>query len=139
MDDIAISPTIIIPVAELHFSAVRSQGAGGQHVNKVATGIHLRFDIDRSTLPAEVKQRLMSKADHRITRDGILIIKSQQSRSQEQNKINAVSTLTAIIKSALVSPKKRKKTKPSKNSVKRRLDSKKQHSKVKEMRQKIHH
>ncbi len=139
MDDIAISPTIIIPAAELHFSAVRSQGAGGQHVNKVATGIHLRFDIDRSTLPAEVKQRLMSKADHRITRDGILIIKSQQSRSQEQNKINAVNALTAIIKSALVSPKKRKKTKPSKNSVKRRLDSKKQHSKIKEMRQKIHH
>lgn len=139
MDNITISSTIIIPLTEIELSAVRSQGAGGQHVNKVATGIHLRFDIANSSLPDQIKQRLLQRPDHRITSEGILIIKSQQSRSQDQNKHNAINALEDLIKSALVVPKKRRKTKPSKGSVTRRLESKKQRGKVKDMRQKVQH
>lgn len=139
MDDINISSAIVIPAAEIEISAVRSQGAGGQHVNKVATGIHLRFDIVHSSLPDLVKQRLLQRADHRITSEGVLIIKSQQSRSQDHNKNSAIKTLELLVKSTLIEPKKRKKTKPSKSSVTRRLDSKKQRSKVKDMRQKVRH
>lgn len=139
MDIIRISSTITIPFTEIEISAVRSQGAGGQHVNKVSTGIHLRFDIAHSSLPEQIKQRLLQRPDHRITSEGILIIKSQQSRSQDMNKNNAIKALEDLIKSALVVPKKRKKTKPTKGSVTRRLDSKKQRGKVKDMRQKVRH
>lgn len=139
MDDIRITSSITIPASEVQLSAVRSQGAGGQHVNKVATGIHLRFDIANSSLPQELKQRLLTRADHRITRDGVLIIKSQQSRSQDANKQNAVKALEVLIRSALVIPRKRRKTKPSKNSVTRRLDSKKLRSKTKSLRRKVEH
>lgn len=139
MNIISISSTISIPATEVEISAVRAQGAGGQHVNKVATGIHLRFDIHRSSLPDQIKQRLLQRTDHRITSEGIVIIKSQQSRSQEQNRINAFKSLEKLIKTALVVPKKRLKTKPGKNSVTRRLETKTQRGKVKDLRQKIRH
>jgi ribosome-associated protein len=139
MNIITISPNISVPATEVEISAVRAQGAGGQHVNKVATGIHLRFDIHRSSLPDQIKQRLLQRTDHRITNDGIVIIKSQQSRSQEQNRINACKSLEELIKTALVAPKKRLKTKPGKSSVTRRLETKTQRGKIKDLRQKIRH
>ncbi|MCW8894056.1 MAG: alternative ribosome rescue aminoacyl-tRNA hydrolase ArfB [Deltaproteobacteria bacterium] len=139
MSSLEISDSIIIPKDEIEFTAVRSQGAGGQHVNKVATGIHLRFDIVHSSLPDNLKQRLLQLADHRINKDGILIIKSQRSRSQEQNKNNALETLIELIQAALVEPKARRKTKPSKGSITRRIERKKIHGKIKELRQRIPH
>ncbi|MCW8859594.1 MAG: alternative ribosome rescue aminoacyl-tRNA hydrolase ArfB [Deltaproteobacteria bacterium] len=139
MSSLEISDSIIIPKDEIEFTAVRSQGAGGQHVNKVATGIHLRFDIVHSTLPDNLKQRLLQLADHRINKDGILIIKSQRSRSQEQNKNNALETLIELIQAALVEPKARRKTRPSKGSITRRIERKKIHGKIKELRQRIPH
>lgn len=137
MNLIIISPDIAISPSEIDISAVRSQGAGGQHVNKVSTGIHLRFDIQRSSLPDPIKQRLLVRPDHRISADGVIIIKSQQSRSQEQNRRNAIDALVSLIQTALVVPKKRRKTKPGKGAVAKRLDSKKMRGKVKEMRQKV--
>lgn len=139
MSSLEISDSIIIPKDEIEFTAVRSQGAGGQHVNKVATGIHLRFDIVHSSLPDNLKQRLLQLADHRINKDGILIIKSQRSRSQEQNKNNALETLIELIQAALVEPKARRKTRPSKGSITRRIERKKIHGKIKELRQRIPH
>ncbi|MCW9049166.1 MAG: alternative ribosome rescue aminoacyl-tRNA hydrolase ArfB [Deltaproteobacteria bacterium] len=139
MSSLEISDSIVIPKDEIEFTAVRSQGAGGQHVNKVATGIHLRFDIVHSSLPDNLKQRLLQLADHRINKDGILIIKSQRSRSQEQNKNNALETLIELIQAALVEPKARRKTRPSKGSITRRIERKKIHGKIKELRQRIPH
>jgi ribosome-associated protein len=139
VSSLEISDSIIIPKDEIEFTAVRSQGAGGQHVNKVATGIHLRFDIVHSSLPDNLKQRLLQLADHRINKDGILIIKSQRSRSQEQNKNNALETLIELIQAALVEPKARRKTRPSKGSITRRIERKKIHGKIKELRQRIPH
>lgn len=139
MDSVIISADVVIPKNEIEIVAIRSQGSGGQNINKVATGIHLRFDIVHSSLPVQLKQRLLALPDRRINRDGILIIKSQQSRSQEQNKINALSTLAEIVQAVLSERKKRKKTSPGKNSVARRIEQKKTRGKIKELRQKITH
>lgn len=139
MNEIVITANLSISRAEIDISAVRAQGAGGQHVNKVSTGIHLRFDIGHSSLPDQVKQRLLQRHDQRLTDDGVLIIKAQQSRSQEQNRKDAVNTLVDIIRAALQAPKKRKNTRPSKSAVTKRLDNKKLRGKVKEMRQKVRH
>ena len=133
-----ISHNIGIPDEELQFAAIRAQGAGGQNVNKVASAVHLRFDIVASkALPAACKQRLLNLRDHRISGDGVVVIKSQQYRSQEQNKEAALERLRELIQAALVTRKPRKRTKPTKASQAKRLDSKTRHSRLKQGRGKV--
>lgn len=132
-----ISKTVIIPDRELEISAVRSQGAGGQNVNKVATAIHLRFNIGASSLPAVYKERLLKLNDQRITKEGAIVIKAQEYRSQEQNRESALKRLQDLIKSAVVIPRKRKPTQPSRSSKRKRLDNKNKRGQIKEMRSKV--
>ncbi|MBH8575159.1 aminoacyl-tRNA hydrolase [Nostocaceae cyanobacterium CENA369] len=132
-----ISHKIIIPDSELEISAIRSQGAGGQNVNKVATAIHLRFDIEASSLPAFYKQQLLKLNDRRITQEGVVVIKAQEHRSQEKNREEAMHRLKQLILSAVVLPQIRKPTKPTRSSQKKRLDSKTKHGQIKSMRKQV--
>ncbi len=132
-----ISNKVNIEDKEISLKAIRSQGSGGQNVNKVSTAIHLRFDIKASSLPEQYKLRLLAMSDRRINKEGVIIIKAQQTRSQDKNKEAALSRLQTLIQKALVIDKKRRATKPSKTSKKRRLDSKTKHGRTKEMRKKI--
>ncbi|MBD2101685.1 alternative ribosome rescue aminoacyl-tRNA hydrolase ArfB [Leptolyngbya sp. FACHB-261] len=132
-----ISNHVIIPLSEIEISAVRSQGAGGQNVNKVASAIHLRFDIGASSLPEPYKERLLKLSDQRITKDGVIVIKAQEHRTQEKNREEALRRLQELIKSVAALPRRRKLTKPTRSSQRKRLDSKTKRSQIKSMRGKV--
>ena len=137
-EDLTISSDISIPFSEIDVSAIRAQGAGGQNVNKVASAIHLRFDIENSSaLPAEVKTRLMALGDRRITAEGIVVIKAQSFRTQERNLRDATERLATLLASALVVAKPRKKKKVSRKAKKKRIDNKRKRGQLKQNRSRI--
>ena len=137
MPTLKISNTVTLDENEIEITAIRASGSGGQKVNKVSAAIHLRFDISASSLPDFYKEKLLSLKDKRITKDGIIVIKSQQHRHREQNRDEALERLVELIKSVNVTQKKRVPTKPTKGSVNRRLNSKKKHASKKKLRGKV--
>ena len=129
---------ITVRAEEVEITAVRAQGAGGQNVNKVSSAIHLRFDIAASSLPPEVKQRLLALRDQRISRDGVVVLKAQKFRTQEKNRSEAMRRLQQLVDSVAKPPKERRPTKPTAGSRRRRLDEKVRRGQVKALRASVH-
>jgi ribosome-associated protein len=134
---LSISNYVVIPDSEIELQAIRAQGPGGQNVNKVSSAIHLRFDISNSSLPEFYKEELLKLNDNRISKEGVIVIKAQSTRSQEQNREEALSRLQALVKSVAVVQKRRRPTKPTRGSKLKRVDTKTKRGHLKNLRTKV--